>query len=142
MPSLCRDGGAFKGHERPPDPTRTSFLTHGSRYSGLFSGTARGYFPRIHAGFESRQGSCASLEWKRASGATRRPGTYLAALSLTCNGVACRRRQKKYESPRSTPLAAAQLHTSGASPTEKCAMIAEASVMAKPAYAHSLSRAG
>ena len=30
-------------------------------------------------------------------------------------GVACRRRQKKYESPQSTPVAAAQLHASGPS---------------------------
>ena len=30
-------------------------------------------------------------------------------------GVACRRRQKKYEGPQSTPLAAAQLHASGPS---------------------------
>jgi hypothetical protein len=47
-------------------------------------------------------------------------------------GVA-RRRQKKYESPQSTPVAAAQPHASGPSPTEKWAMSAEDRVMAKPA---------
>ena len=34
-------------------------------------------------------------------------------------GVACRRRHKKYESPQSTPVAAAQPHASGPSPTEE-----------------------
>ena len=48
-------------------------------------------------------------------------------------GVTCRRRQKKYESPQSTPVAAAQPHASGPSPTERCAMSAEARLMAKPA---------
>jgi hypothetical protein len=48
-------------------------------------------------------------------------------------GVACRRRQKKYESPQSTPVAAAQPHASGPSPTERWAMSAEARSMAKPA---------
>ena len=48
-------------------------------------------------------------------------------------GVACRRRQKKYESPQSTPVAAAQPHASGPSPTERWAMSAEARLMAKPA---------
>src|SRR2546429_3095607 len=33
--------------------------------------------------------------------------------------VACRRRQKKYESPQTTPVAAAQPHAAGPSPTEK-----------------------
>ncbi len=47
--------------------------------------------------------------------------------------VACRRRQKKYESPQSTPAAAAQPHASGPSPTERWAMSAEARSMAKPA---------
>src|SRR5262245_23064395 len=57
-------------------------------------------------------------------------------------GVACRRRHAKYESPQSTPVAAAQPHASGPSPTATWAMSAEARLMAKPAYAHSLSRAG
>src|SRR5262245_4477143 len=57
-------------------------------------------------------------------------------------GVACRRSQKKYESPQSTQVAAAQLQTSGPSPSAKWATSAEARVMAKPAYAHSLSRDG
>ena len=48
-------------------------------------------------------------------------------------GVACRRRQKKYESAQSTAVAAAQPHASGPSPTEKWAMSAEARSMAKPA---------
>src|SRR5713226_4792955 len=48
-------------------------------------------------------------------------------------GVACRRRQNKYESPQSTPVAAAQPHASGPSPTERWAMSAEARLMAKPA---------
>jgi len=48
-------------------------------------------------------------------------------------GMACRRRQKKYESPQSTPVAAAQPHASGPSPTERWAMSAEARLMAKPA---------
>jgi hypothetical protein len=48
-------------------------------------------------------------------------------------GVACRRRQKKYESPQSTPVAAAQPHASGPSPTERWAMSAEPRSMAKPA---------
>src|SRR5262249_56731015 len=60
----------------------------------------------------------------------------------TLAGVACRRRQKKYESPQSTPVAAAQPQASGPSPTERWAMSAEVREMAKPAYAHSLSRAG
>ena len=58
------------------------------------------------------------------------------------DGAVCTRRQKKYESPQSTPVAAAQPHASGPSPTARCAMSAETSVMAKPAYAHSLSRDG
>jgi len=48
-------------------------------------------------------------------------------------GAACRRRQKKYESPQSTPVPAAQPHASGPSPTERWAMSAEPRVMAKPA---------
>ena len=56
--------------------------------------------------------------------------------------VACRRRQKKYERPQSTPVPAAQPHDSGPSPTATWAMTAETRLMAKPAYAHSLSLAG
>ena len=41
--------------------------------------------------------------------------------------------RKKDESPQSTPVAAAKPHASGPSPTAKCAMSAEPSVMAKPA---------
>ena len=48
-------------------------------------------------------------------------------------GIACRRRQKKYESPQSTPVAAAQPHAWGPSPTEKWAKRAELRLMAKPA---------
>jgi hypothetical protein len=48
-------------------------------------------------------------------------------------GVACRRRQKRYESPQSTPVAAAQPHASGPSPTEMCAMRADTRSMANPA---------
>jgi hypothetical protein len=48
-------------------------------------------------------------------------------------GVACRRRQKKYESPQSTLVPAAKPHASGPSPTERWAMSAEPRVMAKPA---------
>ena len=48
-------------------------------------------------------------------------------------GAACRRRQKKYESPQSTPVPAAQPHASGPSPTAKWAMSAEPRLMAKPA---------
>jgi hypothetical protein len=47
-------------------------------------------------------------------------------------GVA-RGRQRAYESPQSTLVAAAQPQASGPSPTEKWAMSAEARVMAKPA---------
>ena len=39
-------------------------------------------------------------------------------------GVVCRRRQKKYESPQSTPVAAAEPHASGPSRTERWAMSA------------------
>ena len=56
-----------------------------------------------------------------------------AVRSQALAGAACRRRQKKYESPQSTPVAAAQPHASGPSPTERWAMSAEARVMAKPA---------
>jgi bifunctional DNA-binding transcriptional regulator/antitoxin component of YhaV-PrlF toxin-antitoxin module len=48
-------------------------------------------------------------------------------------GVACRRRQRKYESPQSTPVPAAQPHACGPSPTARWAMIAEPRSMAKPA---------
>ena len=48
-------------------------------------------------------------------------------------GVACRRRQKKYESAQSTPVPAAQPHACGPSPTARCAMSAEPRSMAKPA---------
>src|SRR6185369_4235074 len=48
-------------------------------------------------------------------------------------GGACSRRQKKYESPQSTPVPAAQLHTCGPSPIAKWAMSADPRVMAKPA---------
>ena len=47
--------------------------------------------------------------------------------------AACRRRQKKYESPQSTPVAAAHPHACGPSPTARCAMSAEPRSMAKPA---------
>jgi len=56
-----------------------------------------------------------------------------AVLGQALAGVACGRRQKKYESPQSTPVAAAQPHASGPSPTERWAMSAEPRVMAKPA---------
>ena len=42
-----------------------------------------------------------------------------AVRGQTLAGVAYRRRQKKYESPQSTPVAAAQPHASGPSPTER-----------------------
>jgi hypothetical protein len=48
-------------------------------------------------------------------------------------GMACRWRQRKYESPQSTPVAASQPHASGSSPTSRSAMSAEAWSMAKPA---------
>ena len=48
----------------------------------------------------------------------RQPAVRDQALS----GVACRRRKKKYEKPRSTPVAAAQPHAAGPSPTARCAM--------------------
>jgi len=63
----------------------------------------------------------------------------LTASSLGCPrgqalaGVACRRRQKKYESPQSTPVAAAQPHAFGPSPTARWAMSAEPRSMTKPA---------
>src|ERR1700681_1517748 len=69
-------------------------------------------------------------------------GPAMPSAVMSFAGVACRRRQRKYESPQSTPVAAAQPHASGPSPTERWAMSAEPRVMAKPAYAHSLSRAG
>jgi len=47
--------------------------------------------------------------------------------------VTCRRRQKKYENPKITPVPAAQLQAAGPSPKEKCATRAEARLMAKPA---------
>src|SRR5262245_19870116 len=47
--------------------------------------------------------------------------------------AACRRRQRKYESPQSTPVAAAQPHASGPSPTERWATSAEPMSKAKPA---------
>src|SRR5262245_2846911 len=56
-----------------------------------------------------------------------------AAPGQALAGAACRRRQKKYESPQSTPVAAAKPHTSGPSPTERWAMSAEARLTAKPA---------
>src|ERR1041385_2928942 len=52
------------------------------------------------------------------------------------------RRHNTYDSTHRTLVPAAKLHACGPSPTETCAMSAETSVMAKPAYAHSLSRAG
>jgi hypothetical protein len=66
-------------------------------------------------------------------------GQQLAVRGQALACVTCRRRQKKYESPQSTPVAAAQPHASGPSPTSRCAMIAEPRLMAKPAYAHSLN---
>src|SRR5262245_52667423 len=48
-------------------------------------------------------------------------------------GVACTRRHRMYEIPHNTPVPAAQPHASGPSPTEKCAMSADTSVIAKPA---------
>jgi len=51
--------------------------------------------------------------------------------ALAC--VACRWRQKKYENPQSTPVPAAQPHASGPSLTARWAMIAEPSLIAKPA---------
>ena len=46
---------------------------------------------------------------------------------------ACRRRQKKYESAQSTRVPAGQPHACGPSPTERCAISAEARLTAKPA---------
>ena len=47
--------------------------------------------------------------------------------------VACRRRQKKYESPQSTLVVADGTNAAGRSPIERCAMSAETRLMAKPA---------
>ncbi len=44
--------------------------------------------------------------------------------------------------PKGTPVPTDQLHAEIGSPTARWAISAEMSVMAKPAYAHSLSRAG
>ena len=62
--------------------------------------------------------------------AAARRGSYDAQYG---DRTASTRRQKKYESPQSTPVAAAQPHASGPSPTERWAMSAEPRVMAKPA---------
>ena len=43
----------------------------------------------------------------------RLEGGYRAHRAAALAGVACRRRQKKYESPQRTPVAAAQPHASG-----------------------------
>lgn len=48
-------------------------------------------------------------------------------------GQAPARRHRKYESPQSMLVAAAKLHFSGPSPTERWAMIADARLIAKPA---------
>src|SRR5262249_32441153 len=48
-------------------------------------------------------------------------------------GVVGMRRHKKYDSPQSTRVTAAQPQTSGPSPSEKWAMRAEERVMKKPA---------
>src|SRR5262249_12036216 len=48
-------------------------------------------------------------------------------------GVACTRRQKKYENAQSTPVVTAQPQASGPSPTERWAMTAEPRSMANPA---------
>src|SRR4029450_1245495 len=64
---------------------------------------------------------------------SRLTGNAAAGNAYNVADMACRRRQKKYESPQSTPEPAAQPHASGPSPTEKWAMSAEARSMAKPA---------
>src|SRR5437879_3933668 len=60
------------------------------------------------------------------------PGKAMLTARSAFAGVACTERQKKYERPQSTLVAAAQPHASGPSPTERCAMSAEPRVMAKP----------
>ena len=54
-------------------------------------------------------------------------------LAQTLAGVACRRRQKKYERPQSTLVVADGANAAGRSPIERCAMSAEMRLMAKPA---------
>ncbi len=60
-------------------------------------------------------------------------GRQPAVRDQALGGVACRRCEKKYEKPRSTPVAAAQPHAAGPSPTARCAISAEPRLMAKPA---------
>src|SRR5258705_155254 len=50
---------------------------------------------------------------------TKPPAARGQALARVTADDACRRRQKKYESPQSTPVAAAQPHAPGPSPTAK-----------------------
>jgi hypothetical protein len=59
----------------------------------------------------------------------KQPAVRVQALA----GVACRRRQKKYDTPQRTPVPTGQLHASTPSPTARWATSAETSVMAKPA---------
>ena len=56
---------------------------------------------------------------KLEQGLTVAFGQLVACRGQALAGVAYRRRQKKYESPQSTPVAAAQPHASGPSPTER-----------------------
>lgn len=51
-------------------------------------------------------------------------------------------RHSPSDTAQSTAVPAAQPHACGGSPSEKCAISAETKVMAKPAYAHSFTRAG
>ncbi|KFE64425.1 High-affinity leucine-specific transport system, periplasmic binding protein LivK [Hyalangium minutum] len=101
--------------------------------------------PVVFASNESRSAWAQSLDSGqrrprplRATG-PRRTGrvawsfSQAAARPGTLAGVAWMRRQRKYESPQSTPVAAAQPHACGPSPTEKWATSAETRVMAKPA---------
>src|SRR5713101_8390352 len=108
-------------------------LTH--FHSSTMSGSAFLMSLRILLRVSPRQSPSSAILFEMSSDADwpwLTPDFFMFS-SYTLGGVACTRRQKKYESPQSTPVAAAQPHASGPSPTERWAMSAEPRLMAKPA---------
>src|ERR687898_2097073 len=120
-------------------------LTH--FHSSTTSGSASLMSARILLRVFPRQSPSSAIRFEMSSDAdwsSVAPDFFMFS-SYDCRahaGDACRRRQKKYENPQSTPVPAAQPHASGPSPIDRWAINADPRVIAKPAYAHSLSLAG
>ncbi len=123
-------------HEWPPLPVRWQFAMHDYRNVADMALPQRAVRNAgansvvVLGGWRTRETSRGRLLALLRPKQTAVHGQALA--HVTVDDVR-KRRQRMYESPQSTPVATAQLHDSGPSPTERCAMNAEARSMAKPA---------